>query len=191
MITYIAFLRGINVGGKNTIKMADLKRMFEGLGFKEVQTYIQSGNILFKSNEEEGFLCHRIEKEIKTHFGISTAVILRTAEELSNIISACPFTEDEILIAQSYTETEVLYIALLADAPMQKNIGILDSYRTENDEYHIIGRDVYLLLKHSIRDSKLAGNLQKLEMPATVRNWKTISKLSAMAKAIEGYNHME
>lgn len=191
MITYIAFIRGINVGGKNIIKMADLKQMFEGLGFNKVQTYIQSGNVLFRSEDEEEVINRKIENEIKTRFGLNVSVVLRNADEIEQIITACPYTVEEITKAQALTEAEVFYVALLPKAPTQKNIEIWDSYRTENDEYRIIGREVYLLLKHSIRDSKLAGSLNKLGVAATVRNWKTINKLAAMAKYMGEYKHKE
>ncbi len=75
MTVYIALLRGINVGGKNIIKMADLKRVFESIGLCEVKTYIQSGNVLFKSNEAEKSLCNKIEYEIEAIFGIPVKVI--------------------------------------------------------------------------------------------------------------------
>ena len=90
MTVYIALLRGINVGGKNIIRMADLKRVFETIGFCEVKTYIQSGNVLFKSNEAEESLCNKIEHEIEVVFGIPVKIILRTSTELEQIILNCP-----------------------------------------------------------------------------------------------------
>lgn len=185
MSVYIALLRGINVGGKNIIKMADLKRTFEAIGLSQVQTYIQSGNVLFVSDEEEEPLRKRIEHEIETVFGLAVTVVLRTAAELEDIIRNCPFSEEEISEAESSSEGERLYVSLMTQVPSQEGIERLDSYRSESDEYRIEGREVYLLFRHSIRNSKLANNLQKLDVPATVRNWKTISKLEALAKAIK------
>jgi uncharacterized protein (DUF1697 family) len=91
MNLYIALLRGINVGGKNRIKMADLKHMFESLGLSRVETYIQSGNVLFESNKEEDILQREIEHEFATIFGFSVVVVLRTVTELGKIIRDCPF----------------------------------------------------------------------------------------------------
>jgi Uncharacterized protein conserved in bacteria len=182
---YIALLRGINVGGKNIIKMAELKRVFEAVGLCEVQTYIQSGNVLFKSNEGEEPLREKIEREIETIFGFSVIVVLRTAEELERIIWNCPFSAEEVSEAESSSKAESLYVSLLTHAPSQEKIENLNAYRSESDEYRIIGREVFLLFRHSIRNSKLASNLKKLEVPTTVRNWKTINKLSALAKAME------
>jgi uncharacterized protein (DUF1697 family) len=185
MTIYIALLRGINVGGKNIIKMAELKKVFEGIGLCEVQTYIQSGNVLFKSDEGEKLLRKKIEYEIESVFGFSVAVVLRTAEELKEIISNCPFSKEEILEAESNSDAECLYVSLLTHIPSEEKANLLKTYKSENDEYGIIGREVFLLFRNSIRNSKLANNIQKLDAAATVRNWKTINKLGVLVKAME------
>ncbi len=185
MTTYIALLRGINVGGKNIIKMVDLKRVFEAMGLCEIETYIQSGNVLFKSNENEEPLRKKIEHEIEVAFGFSVTVILRTSQELDWIIRNCPFSEEEVLEAEYSSEGESLYVSLLMYAPLQENIERFNAYKSESDEYRIAGREVFLLFHNSIRNSKLANNIQKLDVPATVRNWKTINKLAILAKAKE------
>jgi uncharacterized protein (DUF1697 family) len=185
MTTYIALLRGINVGGKNIIKMADLKRVFETMGLRDAQTYIQSGNILFKSKEEEEPLRNKIEHEIEQVFGFSVKVILRTAAELEWIIRNCPFSEEALSKAESSCVGESLYVSLLSHAPSQEKLEVLKVYESENEEYLIKGREIFLLFHNSIRNSKLANNLQKLDVPATVRNWKTITKLATLAKTME------
>ncbi|HEY5583225.1 MAG TPA: DUF1697 domain-containing protein [Ruminiclostridium sp.] len=185
MTIYIALLRGINVGGKNVIKMAELKRVFETIGLCDVKTYIQSGNVLFKSNEVEETLRKKIEYEIEMVFGFSATVILRTAAEIEWIILNCPFTQDEVSEAESSSEVESLYVSLLTHAPLQEKIEHLNAYRSESDEYRILGREVFLLFHNSIRNSKLANNLKKLDVPSTVRNWKTINKLAVLAKTME------
>jgi len=185
MTIYIALLRGINVGGKNIIKMAELKRVFESIGLCDVKTYIQSGNVLFKSNETEESLNNKIEHEIEVVFGISVKVVLRTAVELEWIILNCPFSEDEVREAKALSEAEILYVALLIHNPLKEKIECIDAYKSESDKYRIVGREVYLLFHHSIRNSKLANNLYKLNVPTTVRNWNTLSKLNVLAKAME------
>ncbi|MGC1239930.1 MAG: DUF1697 domain-containing protein, partial [Chryseosolibacter sp.] len=90
MTIYIALLRGINVGGKNKIKMEDLREALGAMGLSRVQTYIQSGNILFESDEDEATLCHRIEQEVEKVFGLSIKVIIRASEELKKIAATCP-----------------------------------------------------------------------------------------------------
>ncbi|MDR3682069.1 MAG: DUF1697 domain-containing protein [Flavipsychrobacter sp.] len=183
MTVYIALLRGINVGGKNVINMAELKKVFEAIGLYDVQTYIQSGNVLFKSNEDEELLREKIEYEIETVFGFSVTVVLRTLAELEQLVFNCPFLEEEVAEAEASTQAESQYVALLTHVPLQEKIALLDAYRGENDQYRIIGREVFLLFHHSIRNSKLANNLYKLGVSATVRNWKTLNKLTTLAKA--------
>ena len=185
MKIYIALLRGINVGGKNIIKMAALKQMFESIGLYGAQSYIQSGNILFKSNEEELPLQKKIEHEIEKTFGFSISVILREIAEIEGIIRNCPFSKEAILKAESTSEGEVLYVSFMNNEPLQENILRISGYKSESEEYLIEGRNIYLLFSNSIRNSKLASNLHKLEVPATVRNWKTLNKLSLLAKAME------
>lgn len=185
MTIYIALLRGVNVGGKNIIKMAELKQVFKEIGLCHVQTYIQSGNVLFKSNEEEEPLRKKIEHEIEAVFGFSVIVVLRTVEELEQIIEECPFSKEEVSEAESSSKVESLYVALLPHAPLQEKVERLNTYRSESEDYQIAGRDVFLLFRNSIRNSKIANNLQKLDVPATVRNWKTINKLAALAKAMK------
>ena len=183
MAQYIALLRGINVGGKNIVKMADLKRMFEELGLQPVQTYIQSGNVLFRSDKEEEALRKTIEQEFARIFGFPVIVVLRTVTQLEEIIRDCPFSKEAIAEAERASAAESLYVALLLQAPAAVSVERLHTYRSKNDEFYITGRDVYLLFHHSIRDSKLANNLSKLAVPMTVRNWKTVTKLMQLAAA--------
>lgn len=185
MIIYVTLLRGINVGGKNRTKMADLKRAFEEIGLTKVQTFIQSGNVLFESNESEELLRRLIENKLEGKFGFPIPVILRTSMELERIIESCPFSENEVLEAEAASKAESLYVGLLLQHPSQEGIERLDAYKTINDKFSIIGRDVYLLFHDSIRNSKLANNLYKLNVLLTTRNWKTINKLTQLAKAME------
>lgn len=182
MTTYIALLRGINVGGKNMIKMARLKEMLEVMGLNQVKTYIQSGNVLFQSNEEEQQLRQRIEHEIEAVFGFPVIVTLRTTEELERIIENCPFSDEEVAEAESTSVGESLYVALLTEEPVSEATRRLDVYANDNEKYHISGREVYLLFANSVRNSKIASNLYKLDVQTTVRNWKTINKLVVMAR---------
>lgn len=185
MNTYVALLRGINVGGKNMIKMAKLKEMFESIGLNQVQTYIQSGNVLFKSNEDERQLRQRIEHEIEVVFGFSIIITLRTAGQLELIIEKCPFSKEEVTEAESSSVGESLYVAFMLEEPVEEAIGKWSVYANDKEKYHISGREVYLLFSDSVRNSKLSANLHKLDVPATVRNWNTINKLLTMAKEMD------
>lgn len=179
MAIYIALLRSINVGGNNKIKMADLKNVLEGLELERVQTYIQSGNVLFESQAAPDWLRLRIEEEIRAVFGISTTAILRTAAELEKIIADCPYANAALV------EGESIHVSLLTEPPLQKAIDYLAACERKRDEYQIHGREVYFLLRQSILDSKLAKGMQKLGDIATTRNWNTMNKLDALAKAMQ------
>lgn len=178
MTIYIALLRGINVGGHNIIKMADLRQLLEKIGLQKVKTYIQSGNVLFEAEQDTTLLTQQLEEEIKNTFGFPVPVILRTAEELEQIIKDCPYSVD------SLNEGESVQLAFLADEPSQEKIDYLQGFKSELDECQIVGKEVYLFFRQSIRDSKLATQLPKLGVPATVRNWKTVLKIAAMAKEL-------
>ncbi|WP_410771258.1 DUF1697 domain-containing protein [Fontibacillus sp. BL9] len=181
MTIYIALLRGINVGGKNKIKMAELRTALENIGLTRVQTYIQSGNILFESEKDEPTLRKEIEQMIESVFGISLMVILRTDREMKMITRQCPFSEELLAEAAATCVGESLHVAMLPGAPEPAGIEKLESVNYGDDLYVIAGRDVYLLFRGSIRDSKLAVNLHKLGVQATVRNWNTMNKLVELA----------
>lgn len=183
-VVYAALLRGINVGGKNKIKMTDLKLMFEDIGCTQVETYIQSGNVIFESDLSTVDVKAAIEQEIEKKFGFTIDVIIRTGEELVQILKNCPFTQQEIKTAEELNqEGESMYAALLSEVPAAENLKKLEAYTGEADRYFILNKDLYLLFRHSIRNSKLAVNLQKLKVANTVRNWKTIQKLCDMVNA--------
>ncbi|HEX5546512.1 MAG TPA: DUF1697 domain-containing protein [Ktedonobacterales bacterium] len=180
--TYIALLRGINVGGHRLIKMADLKAMFEAFGFGGVQTYIQSGNVVFQADEAEEPLRERIEQQIAATFGFPVVVALRTHDELARVVAACPFAPDAL------AEDERLYVALLAETPMPAGIERMLASKTAPDEFRVLGREVYLLYRQNMRESQLTNNLleSRLGVPATSRNWRTLTTLAAMSNSLAG-----
>ena len=185
MAIYIAMLRGINVGGKNLVKMADLKRMFIDLKLNHVQTFIQSGNVLFESAEEEEPLRKIIEQQNAAQLGFLVTVVLRTAAELAQLTRNCPFSKEAILQSELSSGVECLYVSLLAQSPRPEAFQSLDAFKSEEDECRLMGRDIYLLLPHGIRNSKLTNNLQRLGVAFTIRNWKTLTKLDNLARAIK------
>jgi uncharacterized protein (DUF1697 family) len=179
MTINILLLRAINVGGNNMIKMTELKAMLETMGFGRVQTYIQSGNVVFESEERVDVLRSRIEQEITKTFGLSVTVVLRTAAEWERIIENNPYAEVELAKGWS------VHLSLLTQVPSQEGIEKLCSCEIGVDEYHIEGNEVYVLFRQSILDSKLSKHLSKLGVSMTMRNWNTIKKLDAMIKKVE------
>ncbi|TKD70637.1 DUF1697 domain-containing protein [Pseudalkalibacillus hwajinpoensis] len=181
MTSYIGFLRGINVGGKNKIKMADLRAMLEEMNLMNVKTYIQSGNLLFESDQTEEDLSQQIEEQIKKTFDLTVPVILRTAKEVEEIRDCCPFSKEQLSKAEASSAGESLYVALLSEYPSEEAIKTLSSFTFEKEDFHVHGRDVYLLFYDSIRNAKITTKLNKVDSKATVRNWKTINKLLDMS----------
>ncbi|ALQ68340.1 DUF1697 domain-containing protein [Bacillus thuringiensis] len=178
MTIYIALLRGINVGGHKVIKMADLKRVFESIGLKQVKTYIQSGNIVFESEEGINFLKDRIQSEIKKEFDFDVPVMLRTHDEFINIIKQCPY-EVHLLL-----EGESVHVAFLANVLSEEESSQLLTFKSELEDCYIDEKVVYLFFKNTIRNSKLMNQFQKLHTPATVRNWRTVNKLKAIVEGM-------
>jgi uncharacterized protein (DUF1697 family) len=175
MTIYFALLRGINVSGHNMIKMPELKRMFEEMGYKRVQTYINSGNVMFEADVSADTLEEKLEMEISRVYGFNIAVFVRSAAELASIICQSPFKSVVLEDKQS------IHLTLLKEAPTQEQLDKLPEVEQGEDEYLIREKEIYFLYRQSILDSKLTKKFQKL-LPATDRNWKTILKLDAMAR---------
>lgn len=185
MTIYIALLRGINVGGNNKIKMAELRQACEAIGLRRVQTYIQSGNILFETEEAAEPLRDRLERMIAEKFGIKLYVILRTAEELRQITAGFPYSEEAVAEANAASEAVSEYVTMLLEPLTSEQATGLDPYRNDAEQCWIAGREIYLLVHQSVRDSKLAVQINKLKVPSTVRNRNTMNKLAALADAME------
>lgn len=178
MTIYIALLRGINVSGHNMIKMVELKRMFEELGYTNVKTYINSGNVVFESEDNVETLQARIEQGITETFGLTISVILRTASEWERIVATCPFSMEVL------TEGQSIHLTLLQTAPTQEVLEKLPEVEQQSDEYLVDGREIYFLYRQSILDSKLTKKFLKL-VPQTARNWKTVMKLEGMVQEMK------
>ncbi len=184
---YIALLRGINVGTSGRIRMDALKQLMENAGFARVSTYIQSGNLLFDSALPEQDAKETIERALKEGAHITTTAVLRDSSEFSDIIAQCPFSKEELEeAAQANTEGESFYVCLLPQPPAQDALKKLADLPAQNDQYVVSCRTIYLLLRQSIRTSKLALRLQRLFPEMTVRNWSTMMKLNELAMQQNG-----
>lgn len=173
MKKYIALFRGINVGGHKKILMADLRLLFEFLGFTEVQTYIQSGNVVFSSNKREG-LAEIIAEEIKKTYGWEVPILVITAEEIKDILNKCPFQNEK---------KEKSYFMLLYEAPSKENIELTHDVKFPGEEFFISKECVYLYTEIGAGKTKLTNNYfeKKLKVTATSRNFRTIVKLIDLA----------
>lgn len=179
MKNYIALLRGINVSGQKKIKMAELKESLEKNGFPQVRTYIQSGNMVFKSEvSSNAQLQNRLQEIILKDFGFKVPTLVMSGQALESIMNANPFSKE--------TEKKGLYFVLLKEPA---DPGLVDEFNKisyENEDFHITDSCVYLNCKAGYGKAKLNNNLieQKLKVEATTRNLKTVQKLIEMTKEI-------
>ncbi len=163
--------------------MDALKQLMEQAGFSHVETYIQSGNVLFDSDLAETNAKETIERALQDGANISSTAVLRTAEELHALISDCPFSKEQIDEAQAvHPESESFYVCLLPHAPDVQSLEKLNKLDSNGDIFIVSGRNIYLLLRQSIRESNLAIQLQRMLPFMTVRNWNTMTKLDELSR---------
>ncbi len=179
MLTYLSMLRGINVGGQNKIKMEELKSLYESLGFKNIRTYIQSGNVIFGSaGKDTKELSNLIEEKIKEVFRLSVSVLLRTPAELQHIIDANPFINDK------HIDTGKLYITFLSIAPKASALSEMKEIRGDPDKFYIVDREIYLYCPDGYGRTKFSNDFfeRKSGIAATTRNWKLVNTLLEMTR---------
>ncbi len=179
MKTYIALLRGINVSGHKKVPMADLRSMLQKMGFKDISTYIQSGNVVFSSDEKDSqTLEEQIKKRIQDTFGFEVPVLVKSVAEFKKMIQQNPFTEAENL------EKNQVYFVLLRDIPLKEKVAIFQKEEFKNEKFEFTTDCVYLLCQDGYGRAKLNNNLveRKLKVEATTRNYRTMAKLLEMAE---------
>jgi uncharacterized protein (DUF1697 family) len=168
-----ALLRGVNLGGRR-IKMAELRAIVEGLGHTEVETYLQSGNVVFTpSTRAHGDLAGSLAAAISEATGYDVPVVLRTGSELQEVVAACPYAVDD---------PTRLVVAFLAE-PVELEafaFGELDGYLP--DELSLVGREIYVSVPNGQARSELMERLTARRLPTTltVRNWRTVTALAEM-----------
>ncbi len=174
---YIAFLRGINVGGQKKIKMPLLRQLLAESGFPEVQTYIQSGNLALRADAEPRVLERALSEAILQHNGWEVPVVVRTVEQLKSILADIPFRGKKYLLEQ-------LYFTLLQECPSPESTTSLSELDYPNEELAIDGQTVYLYLGNGAGKAKLSNNLieRKLQVSATTRNLNTLQKMIALCE---------
>lgn len=170
MQSYVAMLRGINVGGRTRVAMADLRAAFEALGYEGVATYIQSGNVVFRAKAVDVDVLRR---RIGEDLGVDAAVLVRTAEELAAVVAGNPF-------AARGLDPATLHVTFLAEARAELAVP-----PGEPDEAAVVGREVYLHCPAGYGRTKVNNAYieKQLGVAATTRNWKTVRTLADMAAA--------
>jgi len=177
MESYVALFRGINVGGKNIVPMKALVVLFEDLGFRNVKTYIQSGNVVFESSGKSvARLSVKIGSEMKKRLGFATQVFLLGLEELEEAILANPFPE-------AISDPSALHFAFLTSAPQNPDMQRLESLKKKSERFHLTDKVFYLHAPEGVGKSKLAANVERLlAVTMTNRNFRTVCKIRDLAK---------
>jgi uncharacterized protein (DUF1697 family) len=182
MTVMISMLRGVNVGGHNKIKMDALRALYEFLKLRDAQTYVQSGNVIFSTDERDiSRLAKRIEDGIERKFGFRPNVILRTAAEMKDVIARNPFGKRRGI------EPGKLLVSFLASDPGEEARKKLRQMKCDPEELRVEGREVYIYFPNGMGRSKLpwAGLDKMLKTPATGRNWNSVTKMLEMAEKLE------
>jgi uncharacterized protein (DUF1697 family) len=181
MQTYISMLRGINVSGRNILKMEALRDMYIKLNFSEIKTYIQSGNVVFNFKSSNTKAIEKlINNQLKNDFELEVPVIVKSAQEIKLISNSNPF-----LIHRQEDITK-LHVTFLSDEPNKNAIEPRQSNINTTDEFIIVSNVVYLFCPNGYGNTKLTNTFfeNKLKVTATTRNWKTIMQLVEMSKQL-------
>ena len=177
MPSYVAMLRGVNVTGHNSIKMEQLRRLFDKLGFQKVETYVQSGNIVFHAKTENpALLSKRVSDSILDSFGFETPVIVRTSKEMENVVVNNPFLKEKDI------DSSKLHVTFLADVAQKSSLNTLEKFETSQDRFYPASREIYLYCPEGYGTTKLSNNAieRALSVTATTRNWRTTNTLLEM-----------
>jgi uncharacterized protein (DUF1697 family) len=171
-VTLVALLRGINVGGRRKVPMADLRALCDGLGLRRTRTYIQSGNVAFDTDAEPAVVSARLATAMEERFGFPIPVVLRSAAELEGTLARVPFED-----------LERVHVAFLDRAPGAEAVASLDPDRSPGDRVVVVGADAYLHLPNGMGRTKLTNDWidRKLGVVSTARNWRTVEALAALA----------
>lgn len=178
--TYIALFRGINVGGNHILPMKELTARLEELDAHHVKTYIQSGNAVFQHKAKNvSSLAGQIRAAIQKRHGFEPQVFLLDLAEMEKAMASNPFPVAE-------AEPKTLHLYFLAAVPENPDLTILDSLKKDNEQFQLLDNIFYLHAPDGIGRSKLAERAEKvLGVAATARNWRTVCKITAMAKPEE------
>ena len=177
-LTYVALLRGINLSGHRIVKMDQLRKAFEELGFEDVKTYIQSGNVIFKGPLQAPVsLAKRIEEKVLRQFGFPVPVVVKTADEIAEVIKNNP------LVKEKGIDISRLHVTFLSCVPEKSALKMLDAIPAGGDQFRCSGQAIYLHCPNGYHETKLSNNVleKMLKVGTTTRNWKTVNQLYQMS----------
>lgn len=176
MASYIALLRGVNVGGNKKVSMSELRAMLTRLGFTDVRTVLQSGNVVFSAKEKNAARLEALlESEIAARLKLTSRVFVRSAEELRSVIAANPFR------AESESDPSHLIVMFMRDEVDPVDVAALRAAIVGPERLEATGRHAYVVFPAGMADSRLAGPMfdRLLKTTSTGRNWNTVRKLAA------------
>ena len=176
---HVALLRGVNVGGRNRLPMADLAALFEKAGARQVRTYIQSGNVVFRSDAARAArLGAAVAKAMHADLGWSVPIVVRSAAALAAAAKENPFLEEKAAL-------ETLHVGFLLDRPERARVAALEPDRSPPDRFVVRGDTIYLHLPNGMARTKLTSQYldARLGTVVTVRNWNTVTTLLEMLAA--------
>lgn len=178
--THVALLRGINVGGRNRLPMATLRGLFESAGAADVRTYVQSGNVVFRTDGTDAVeLVAAVRAQLDRELGLDAPMTTRTPAELAEVVAGNPFLADDQVLDPKH-----LHVVFLADRPTDEQLTALDPERSPPDTFHVAdsGRELYLHCPRGLARTKLTNAWfdRVLGTVSTARNWRTTNKLLAM-----------
>ncbi|HWN75644.1 MAG TPA: DUF1697 domain-containing protein [Candidatus Udaeobacter sp.] len=182
MPVLISMLRAVNVGGHSKIKMDALRALYASLKFDNPQTYLQSGNVIFKTSERKlDVVAKRIQSGTEKKFACHTDIILRTTAELRSVVARNPFAK------RSDIEPSKLLVAFLASDPGDAARKTLQEQKFAPEELHVSGRELYIYFPDGMGKSKLPWPriYKTLNTPGTGRNWNSVTKMLEMAENLE------
>lgn len=175
MTTYVALLRGVNVGGRNKVSTATLRELCEGIGGTDVRTYVQSGNVVFNaSRRATASVASDVEAAIADALDLRITVVVRTVAEMAAVMAAAPYPTDGV-------DPTTLHVGFLRDAPTPAAAQALAATSFPPNEYTVIGREVHLRAPDGLGRTKLPNFDRVLGTPCTMRNWRTVVTLTEMA----------
>jgi uncharacterized protein (DUF1697 family) len=179
--TYVAMLRGINVGSGKVVKMERLRASFAALGFGGVRTYVQSGNVVFESEQKSATgLSKKIEEKIQRDFGFTVPVLVKTSKEIAQTVN------DNPLVKEKGIDHSKLHVTFLSDAPPKTAVKALEPLATGRERFRILNREISLYCPDGYGRTKLSNTAieKKLSFVATTRNWRTVSTLLEMCRSL-------
>lgn len=176
MKKYIVILRGINVGGKRKLKMADLRESLSKAGYTDISTYIQSGNVILTSALPAEDIANNVHSIIEKEYGYDVPTIVRSVDEWHSSADTNPF------LAEGMEDISKLHLTCLSEVPSEEALEAISAYDYSPDLFRIMDKNVYIYCEDKYHKSKLTNGFfeSKLKVQATTRNWKTVLKLKEL-----------